>query len=288
MERSDDFTIRSARRARIVQKILIYAALIILALIMAYPLFCILNISLKNNGNALRDPLSLTSFAEMHFENYVSVWQRMKVSQKIWNSLWMTIVSCTINIAISVLAAFPISRKYFRGAEKAYLFILLSMFFPGSLVATIYLMQNVFHVYGSPLALIILWGFGGTQMNIFMVVGFLKQLPKDLDEAAFIDGCGYLRYVMTMAMPLMMPIVSTLFTFKAIGCWNDFLGPMIYLKGDVFRPLSTGLYFYLNGLTSRWNLFSSAIVLVAAPMIVLYLFMQKYIIAGMVSGALKG
>jgi len=269
-------------------KIAIYFMLAVLSLIMAYPLFCILNISIKSNGAALKEPLRLTVFNEMQLENFSTVWKRMDVPAKIWNSLWMTIVSCTINILISVFAAFPISRNYFKGSGKAYVLILLSMFLPGSLVAMIYIMQNVIGVYGTPLSLILLWGFGGTQLNIFMIVGFLKQLPKELDEAAFIDGCGYTKYVVAIAMPLMVPIISTLFTFKAIGCWNDFLNPMIFLRGNVFRPLSTGLYFYLDGLTSRWNMFSAAIIVVAAPMVILYVAMQKYIIEGMVSGALKG
>lgn len=101
-------------------------------------------------------------------------------------------------------------------------------------------------------------------MNIFMLCNFLKTLPRDLDEAAFIDGCGYFRYVFTIAMPLMLPIVVTLVMLKVIGCWNDFLNPYIYVTDPAYRTLSTGLYLFMGQYASQWQLYTAAVFIVAA------------------------
>ena len=125
-------------------------------------------------------------------------------------------------------------------------------------------------------------------MNIFMTLGFVKQLPRDLDDAAWVDGCSYLRYIFVVSLPLLMPIVATIFTFRFVGMWNDFLTPFIYLSNPLDRPLATGLFFLKSQYGDMWNEICAAIALVAAPMVVLYCFMQRFIIEGMTAGALKG
>lgn len=267
-------------------KVLCYALLLILAAAMLYPLLLLVNISLKDYNEFLADPIGLTK--SFRFANYADVWESMRVLPRTLTTLWMTALAVIINISVSVLAAFPLARGYFRGHGKVYTFVLVSMFFPGSLVATIILLKNILNVYGTPVALVIMWGTGSIQMNIFMLTNFLKTLPRDLDEAAFIDGCGYFRYIFVIATPLMLPIVSTLIMLKAIACWNDFLGPYIYVTGDQFKTLSTGLFTYMGQYQSEWQLYSAAVFIVALPMIVLYLFAQRFIIAGMVAGAVKG
>ena len=125
-------------------------------------------------------------------------------------------------------------------------------------------------------------------MNIFMMVGFIKSLPRDLDDAAFIDGCTYFRYILQVALPLLLPIVSTIIVFKAVRVWNDFLSPLIYLPNAKYRTISTGLYMFMGSYTNEWPLRACAIMIIASPMVVLYVFMQRYIIEGMTAGALKG
>lgn len=265
-----------------------YLVLAVMTVIMLYPLFLMFNISMMSYQQYLVDANQFVPIAQWNLKNYAAVWVKLDVFRKLTNSVVYSLSSTLISCAVSVLAAFPISRNHFKSSGKVYGFILTSMFLPGSLVATIFLMKNVLFLYGSPMSLIVMWGLGGLQMNIFMMVGFIKQLPKDLDEAAWIDGCGYWRYIFQCAVPLMLPIVATVFTFKIIGCWNDFLTPYIYLSDAEARPIATGLFYFKGEYSSRWNELSAAIVIVCLPMVILYVFMQKFIIEGMTSGALKG
>lgn len=275
-------------KARLRTLIPVYIMLIILAAIMLYPIGMIVNLSFMKYKAFLREPLALVNAQTFTTENFGLVFDKLKVFTRFFNTIWMTLTSCLLTCSISALAAFPIARKHFKASEKTYAFILLSMFFPGSLVANIILLKDFLFIYGTPVALILVWVVGGIQVNVFMFVGFIKQLPRDIDEAAMIDGCGYYRYIFTIAVPLMTPIISTVFIFKAIGCWNDFVGPLIYLRGDEFKTLSVGLYYFKGEFASKWNQFSAAILTIAAPMMVLYIFMQRFIIEGMTSGALKG
>lgn len=259
--------------------------LLVFSAIMLYPLLLVLNIALKSYKEFLNDPLVLVK--DIEWENFSEVWVDLKVVSRVWNTLYMAVFSCILGAIIPLLAAFPISREHFKGAGKVYLFILSSMFFPGSLVASI-LISKTLGLYNSPIGMIIMWGAGGPAMNIFMMVGFIKSLPRDLDDAAFIDGCSYFRYILVVALPLLLPIVSTIIVFKAVGVWNDFLSPLIYLPDEEYRTISTGLYMFMGSYTNKWPQLACAICIISTPMIILYVFMQRFIIEGMTAGALKG
>lgn len=259
--------------------------LLILSAVMIYPLLLVINISLKTYKEFLNEPLALVK--QIEWSNFSEVWNDLQVVSRVWNTIYMAVFACILGAIIPMLAAFPISRGHFRGAGKVYLFILSSMFFPGSLVASI-LISKALGLYNTPVGMIIMWGAGGPAMNIFMMVGFIKSLPRDLDDAAFIDGCSYFRYILVVAMPLLMPIVSTIIVFKAVGVWNDFLSPLIYLPDERYRTISTGLYMFMGSYTNRWPQLACAICIISTPMVILYVFMQRFIIEGMTAGALKG
>jgi len=259
--------------------------LVLFSAMMLYPLLLIVNIALKSYKEFLMEPLVIVK--DIRWKNFSEVWEDLEVFSRVWNTIYMAAGACVLGAVIPMLAAFPISRNHFRGAGKVYMFILASMFFPGSLVASITI-SKFLRLYNSPLGMIIMWGAGGPAMNIFMMVGFIKSLPRDLDDAAFIDGCTYFRYILQVALPLLLPIVSTIIVFKAVGVWNDFLSPLIYLPNAKYRTISTGLYMFMGSYTNEWPLLACAIMIIASPMVVLYVFMQRYIIEGMTAGALKG
>ena len=259
-----------------------------MAVIMLYPLLLMFNISFKTYQEFLRNPTGAVDLGSITLANYGTVWKKLDFFRKAFNSIWYCLVAGIIACTIAVMAAYPLSRAHFKGSGLVFALILISMFLPGSLIANIILMNDILRIFGTRLNLLLLWGCGGVQFNILILVGFLKQLPRDLDEAAWVDGCPYFRYIFSTAVPLMAPIISTIFLLKFIGCWNDFLTPFIYLMNPLHRPLSTGLFFFKGQYASRWNELSAAIIFVAAPMVLLYVSMQSFIIKGLTSGALKG
>lgn len=277
---------RKMRKGKIIEKVIVYSLLLILAFIMLYPIGLVLNISLKSTAEYYADPIGLVKVPM--FQNYITVFRDLKVLEKFFTTIFLSGSATLLTVTAAVLAAYPISRMHFKAAKYVYALILASMFFPTSLIANITLMKDILGIYGSPLSLILIWSIGGLQLYIFMFVGFLKQIPRELEEAAVMDGAGYFKTYISVIIPLMKPIIATVFILKIIGTWNDFLSPYIYISNPTLRTLSTGLYTYMGQFASRWNYLSVSIVLVALPMVILYLFLQKYIIEGIAAGAIKG
>lgn len=277
------------RREPVGITILCWTTLVLVSVVMLYPLLLVLNVSLKSSMEFLSDPSGLFKFKDFKelFANYSEAFEVLNVFGRLAYTVGMTVGSAVISCVVIALVAFPLARGHFKASNKVFTFILLSTFFPGSLVANIFLVQNL-GLYNNPLVLLIFWGFGGLTVYIFMAIQFVKDIPRDLDEAAFIDGCGYFRYVFGFIIPLMKPILSTVFILKLVGSWNDFLTPYIYLIEDQYMTISTGLFAFKGQFSSDWTGISAATFTVALPVICLYVFLQRYIIEGMAAGALKG
>lgn len=269
--------------------ILCTAALILMALIMVFPLLLVVNVSLKTQTEFEQNPSGIFAWkpAGELFANYSYAFESMNIFGRLFYTVAMTVGSALISCIVVTLVAYPLARNHFKGSGKVFNFILISMFFPGSLVANIFLVQNL-GLYNNPVVLIIFWGLGGLTVYIFMTMQFISELPKDLDEAAFIDGCGYFRYIFQFVIRLSLPILSTVFILKLVGAWNDFLTPYIYLVDDRFMTISTGLFNFRGQFSSNWPVIAAATFSVALPVIILYVFLQRYIIEGMAAGALKG
>lgn len=281
--------IKKLRKEPIGVSILCAAVLVVVSLLMIYPLLLVLNVSLKSQEEFITDPSGLFGWKPFSalFANYANAFDTMDVFGRLIYTVVITVGSAAIACVVITLVAYPLARNHFKGSDKVFGFILVSMFFPGSLVANIFLVQNL-GLYNSPFVLLIFWGLGGLTVYIFMTMQFIRELPRDLDEAAFIDGCGYFRYIFGFVIRLSMPILSTVFILKLVGAWNDFLTPYIYLIEDKYMTISTGLFAFKGQFSSDWPGLAAATFTVALPVIVLYIFLQRYIIEGMAAGALKG
>lgn len=258
-----------------------FVAAVVIGLFVLVPMLILVNLTFMTDADALRNPVSLNHV--FTFENYAAVWDRLDV---IKNTL-ITLAACLINLFIVILAAYPLARAHFRGSQLYVKIMMITMLLPTTMIATIFITQYIFRIYSTPAALLYIWVIGGVQFNVFLAISAIVSLPKDLDEAAFMDGCGYFRCIFTIIVPLVKPVIATIFIFKAVSCWNDFMSPYIY-AGSKIKTLSTGLFFYKGQYADKLNLLSTAVLIVAAPMVVVYCFFQKWIIAGLTSGAVKG
>lgn len=268
-----------------INKILATICLLLLSAVMLIPLLAILNISLKTEAEFLNYPTKIVT--DFQWKNFLTAWKQADMGIYFKNSVILSLGSATLGCLISALAGFPLGRAHFKGSKFVFNFIMASMFFPGSIVANIYIMR-LFHLYNTTHGVILLMGLTGLQINIFMITGFVKGVPRELDEAAFIDGCGYFKYMFSIAFPLMKPILATVFIFRVVGSWNDFITAFIFLLDKSKRPLTAGLYIFRGTYSTEWTLLCACIIIIAVPIIVLYIFMQRFIIAGMTSGAIKG
>ena len=123
---------------------------------------------------------------------------------------------------------------------------------------------------------------------MLILVGYIRTIPRELDEAAALDGCGYIRYLVRIVLPLTKPALATVAILHAIGVWNELVLANIYLTNQAYYPITRGLIVFTGIYGNDWPLLSAAVLMLAAPMVVLYLFLQRYIIGGFTAGSLRG
>jgi raffinose/stachyose/melibiose transport system permease protein len=264
-------------------KIASYTVLVVFAMVYLGPLLMLVNTSLKTNPAFMRDPIGLAS--EFQLQNFVEAWEKANFARYLMNSLLYTVGGTTIFILSAIFVAFPIARGYVKNANLLLTMFLIALFLPPALIPQFQLMRAL-GLYNTQIGYIML--FIVNPIGIVILVNYVKTVPKELDEAAAIDGCGYFRFVVNIVMPLIQPAIATVVVLHAIGIWNEIIAPTIYLTNKEFYPITRGLIVFTGVYGSEWPLLAAAVLLLTAPMLVLFLFLQRYIVSGLTAGSVKG
>ena len=272
----------TSRRARIV-KIASYAVLSLFAVFYIWPLFLLINTSLKSLPEYLKDPSGLAT--EPSFANFGEAWELANFPQYMLNSLLYTTVATAIFVATSLFVAFPIARRYFKGSGVILTLYVIALFLPPALIPQFQLILNL-GLYNSRPGFILL--FLINPIGMIILVNYMKSIPVALDESAAIDGASYMRYVFSVIFPLIKPAVATVTVLHAIGIWNELILPTIYLTNEELYPITRGLIVFEGVYGSNWPGIAAAVLMLMIPMLILFMFLQRYIIGGLTAGAVKG
>jgi ABC-type glycerol-3-phosphate transport system permease component len=261
-----------------------YVILALLALLYLVPLVFVLFVSLMSGRQFA---LNAASFPDpILWSNYPDAWVKGSFGIYFANSLAYTVAVVAGSLIIATLAAFPIARGHLRWSNGFYLLFLSGILIPAGIIPQFFIMQQL-GIYDTRLGYILLW-WSRIALPIFIITGFIKSIPAELDDAAAIDGCPYVRYILQIVVPLLKPALSVVGLILAIRTWNDIIGPVIFLPSRAVKPISAGLLQFFAENTAEFTLIAAAIAITASPLLLLYIFTQRYIIAGMTSGALKG
>jgi raffinose/stachyose/melibiose transport system permease protein len=261
-----------------------YAILALLTLIYLIPILFVFFVSLMTSRQFVTGAASLPN--PVMWTNYPDAWVKGAFNTYFVNSLIYTFSVVAGTLIIGTLAAFPIARGHVRGGNVFYLLFLSGILLPAGIIPQFFILQQL-GLYNTKIGYILLW-WSRVALPIFVLTGFIKTIPSELDDAAAIDGCGYLRYIFQIIMPLLRPALSVVGLIVAIRVWNDIIGPVIFLPSNSIKPISAGLLQFFAENTAEQTLIAAAIAITASPLVILYIFTQRYIIAGMTSGALKG
>ena len=185
----------------------------------------------------------------------------------------------------SIFVAFPIARGYVKGSKAMLTLYVVALFLPPALIPQFQLILNL-GLFNTRMGYIIL--FLINPIGLIILVNYIKSIPKTLDESAAVDGCSYNRFVWRILMPLIRPAIATVTVIHAIGIWNELILATVYLTGDNLFPITRGLIVFEGVYGSDWPKLAAAVLMLMFPMLVLYLFLQRYIISGLTSGAVKG
>lgn len=259
--------------------------MILVSLIIVSPILMMILGSLKTPAEAALSTLALPKVWK--FDNYVFVFKSGGVFRAMGNSIFITAIATFFVIIASAMTAFLLARKNSRGIGLLYNYFYLGMIAPMQVITTFGLLK-LMGIIGSFISVILIYIAINTSFCIFVFTGFIKGIPKDMDEAAYIDGAGPLRMFISVILPLLKPILFTNVTIMAMSIWNDFQIPIYFLNSSKKWTMPLTVFNFYGQYFSSWNLVYADLVLTALPVTILYLFCQKYILEGMTAGAVKG
>ncbi|GAB4483215.1 MAG: carbohydrate ABC transporter permease [Anaerolineales bacterium] len=213
-----------------------YAVMIFFALLYLGPLFMLVNTSLKSMPSFMKDATTLAN--ELRFQNFVDAWTKANFPKYLLNSLFYTLSATTVYTFTAIFVAFPIARGYIKFSGAVLTLFVIALFLPPALIPQFQLMLNL-GLYNNPIGYIML--FIVNPIGIVILVNYIKTVPKELDEAAALDGCGYFRFVWTIVIPLVRPAIATVIVMHAIGIWNEVIAPTIYLTNKDYYSITRGL-----------------------------------------------
>ena len=266
-------------------RIFIYLLMIIGVIGVFAPLLIVLNVSLKSNEEYMMSGVMSLPENIANFTNYVRAFVEGNFVTGFMNTLFLVVISVPVTILISSLVAYTLSRFDFKLRKLVYLAFLIPTFIPGMTVtiATFQVIKAL-GLYNSLMAGIILY-IGTDIMQIYIFLQFINNVPVSLDESARLDGAGRLKIYTSIILPQLKPAIATTIILKLLGIYNDFFTPYMYMPK--IKTAATSLYSFSGDKLAEWPLMSAAIVLVAVPTIIIYIFLQKYIISGVTDGAVK-
>ena len=257
----------------------------ILSIILITPLVLILINSLKTSQAAAEMSLRLPD--SIHLENFQTVIERGKLGITFLNSLTYSVFSVLLCTLTSAMAAFVLSRNRNRTNRIIYFIIVLGMAMPINFIALIKVMQ-LLQLINTKVGIILLYASIQTPFNVFLIYSFVGKLPKDIDEAAIIDGCSPPQLFFSIILPLLKPVLVTVMVLTFLNTWNEYILPLYFLGSSQNWPMTLAVYNFFGMYFRDWNLVCADIVLTSLPVIIVYLLGQKYIVSGMTAGAVKG
>jgi len=248
------------------------------------PMLYLLSVALQTPAQFLDNPVAFPH--PILWSNFASAWNQATMGTYFGNSVLYAFFSTVFSLLFAALLAFPVSRRYVRGSQIIYLFFLAGIFLPVGLIP-LFIESRMLGLYNNQVGYIILHLQYGLTFGFFIFVGYFRTIPAELDESAAIDGCGYFHYMWSILLPLIKPALATVGIYVAINVWNDLIGPVVFLASNSLYPLTRGLYTFYGSNQSDWTLLAAGVFIVAAPLIIAFIALQRYLVAGAVAGSLK-
>lgn len=268
--------------------IILEVILILCAAVYIYPVFLMFTNSFKSFKEVLVNVVALPTHLE--FANYTHVIEKINYGRLFFNNVVITFTGILGIVFFSSLAAYILARRNTRFTRAAYMFCIIPMLVPfQTIMITLVKVMKTLHLSGSLLGLgIQYWGFG-IPMAVFIYMGFIKTIPRAIDESATIDGASAFSTYVRIIFPLLKPVTATVMILDVMWIWNDFLLPMLMVNSSPkTKTLTLAAYTFVGQYNTQWQYAMTAMVLALLPSILFFIFMQKHIIKGVVAGAVKG
>ncbi len=258
-----------------------------IAFLWIYPFLWMVSASVKTNDDIFRSGLNLLP-SQLMFENYERAWVQANISQYFFNTVAIALGSVALVVLTTATMGYVLGRYGFPGKKIVVGLFVATVFLPkGYTIIPIFELISNLGLDGSLFGVILAQSGGANIIFILLFTGYFSQLPKELEEAAIVDGAGFLRIFFQIMLPLAKPVVATVVIMQFISSWNDFLLPLVLtLARPELRTLSVGMYAFRGEYFTDWSGMAAAATIAIIPIILVFLAMQRYFIEG-IAGAVK-
>lgn len=277
---------KKKKSSAVLRRVLLYIVLILIAVIMVVPFLWMLSTSLKTQYDAVKIP-PVWIPDPPQWENYVKLFTEQPMFQFMLNTIKIVFFVVLGQLFFSSLAAYSFARISFKGRNVMFFFYIATLMVPGQVtMIPTYLMFAKAGLTDNHLALILPAFF--SAFGVFLLRQFFMSLPRELEEAAEIDGCNPFMTYWRIMLPLIVPAMLTLGVFTLMNTWNDYMGPLIYLSSPEKYTMTLGIAYFKGVYTTQWNLVMAGSIVSVVPILIAYLCAQKYFIEGIAFSGVKG
>ncbi|MDD2957650.1 MAG: carbohydrate ABC transporter permease [Lachnospiraceae bacterium] len=275
---------RKAKRNLAVTEII----MILLAVIWFIPIYYLIVTTLKNPQEATAAPLALPSMPQI--QNYIDAWVNMEFPRAFGNTLFITAASVFLIVIFGSMAGYALARTKTKLGNRMFLLFLAGLIVPFQMnIVSLYKIVKNLNLMNTLFAVILVDVAINTPQAVFLFKEFIEStVPKELEEAAAIDGCSVLRKFFSIVLPLLKPVISTVVIIVTLNVWNEFMTPLLFLQSRENDVILQEVTRNIGQFSTDWTALFPMLMLGVAPLMIFYVFMQKYIIAGVAAGAVKG
>ena len=264
----------------------LHLELLFMAVIVIFPLLFIVGSSFGNydsltNASPIPQNPTIKHYITLFTETNYLIWFQ--------NSLFIALGNMVLTVLLVTSMGYVFARMKFKGRKAGLLVLMVLQSFPSFLALTaLYIMFLNFGLLDRPMSLVLLYATGGTPFGVWLVMGYFKNVPRSLDEAAVVDGAGYTRTFFSILLPILKPIIVFIAVTAFMGPWMDFIFPRMIISSDANKTLVVGLYEMISGeANTKYTQFAAGSVLVAIPITALFHIFQKFFAEGITAGANK-
>lgn len=282
---------KKAAQKKKVTHFITMAVLVILFIAFIFPFIMVIINAFKTKGDITADPLALVGSHGFILTNFTDAMKKMNFATSFTNSLMITTISTIFTILLSAMTAFVIVRNKWKACGLLFSLMIASMVIPFQvlMIPLVSLYGGIFGVLNSRITLILMHIGFSLSMATFMFHGaIVTNIPLELEEAALIDGCTRWKTFWSVVFPLLKPTIATVAVIDAMAFWNDYLLPSLVLRKKEMYTLPIAMQVFYGTYTTDIGLILAALLLAMLPILILYVFLQRYIIEGVTSGAVKG
>lgn len=269
-------------------KILLYIALVIVAVIQIYPLVWLFQFSLKSNAEVFGlSPFSLPQ--DPRWENYARVWTDGNIDTYFFNSVWITVVSVVLTVILASFVTFAITRMNWKLNK-----LVLGLFMVGYMVPLHSALIPLFSFFldlnlvDHPLSLVLSYTAFNLPLTIMILLGFYYTLPREIEEAAVMDGCSVHRIFFQITLPMTTPVIATTSIINMIYNWNEFVFVNTFISSDKYKTLTVGIQNFIGQYLTDWGAIGATLMISIIPILIAFLILSDKIVDGIAAGSVKG